>query len=264
MTLDDAEALVERAGRRGLREINSVANALRLVEALAHRDDASISELATELGLSKPSVDRLLVTLLAGGFAEQEPLTKRYRLSTKILGLADGVRSRTTVIAVARPLLVALAERIGETINLGTLTGAAVTYVDTIHSRDIFRIETRPGTTLPVHCTALGKAILAHRPSAEVEALLPTLVLERFTTNTIISLDTLRAALVRARADGYAVDDAEISEDVHCVAVPILDRGGHAVAGLSVTVPQPRFAQALPALVAELRLTAGHVGARIT
>jgi len=250
-----------RATRREQRELSSVGNALRLLEALAQQPDAGISELARALDLSKPTVDRLLVTLAAAGFAEQDATTKRYRLTARIIALADGVRARTTIVAVARPHLAALSERLGETINLATLSGASVVYLETLHANEFFRVEPRPGTTLPPHCTGLGKALLAHVAPARLEELLRDLTLTRYTAATITSEARLREAIEAARRDGYAIDDGEISEDVHCVAVPILGRDGDAIAAVSAMVPQSRFDEKRGQLVEALCEAARRIGA---
>lgn len=224
------------------RELSSVANALRLLELLAAQRDAGVSELARALELTKPTVDRLLRTLIAAGFALQDSATKRYRLSSKIVAIADRVRSRMGIIAVARPHLEALAEDLAETVNLGELSGTSVVYLDTITSGDTFRIEVRPGSILPAYATGVGKAVLAFSPPARIDAYLAEMPRESYTAATLNDPRKLDATLRRIRRDGYAFDRGEIMDDVRCVAAPILGADGYAVAAVSVEMPRSRFA----------------------
>ena len=231
------------AARREQRELGSVGNALRLLEALSTMSEAGVSELSRLLGLSKPAIDRLLTTLMGSGYAEQDPDTRKYRLTIKVVAIADAVRSRITLRQLARPYLVGLAERTRETVNLGVYSDGSVMYLDKIPSQDVFRIEIRPGTMLPAYCTALGKAMLAHMPEDRVAAYLERLNAVSYTALTTVDAPRIRAELAEVRRLGYAVDEGEILPDVCCVATPILDRGGEAIAAVSVTMPASRFAE---------------------
>jgi DNA-binding IclR family transcriptional regulator len=253
----DLSQAAEPASRR---ELNSVGNALRLIEALAHMPDAGISELGRALALSKPAVDRLLVTLAAAGFALKDPETKRYRLSPKLIALADALRARTTIVDVARPYLVELAAQTQESVNLATLAGATVVYLDAIPSQEIFRIETRPGTVLPAYCTALGKAILAFSPPATVEAALrvpPTLR----TQYSIVLPELFHSELAEVRRAGFAFDREEVRLGLTCVAAPIL-RKGMAVGAISISGASPDFDPA--AVARRTRATADAIAAKLT
>jgi DNA-binding IclR family transcriptional regulator len=259
-----AHASTHDSPRREQRELNSVGNVLALLETLAQLPHAGISELARTLEMSKPSVDRLLVTLVGAGFAEQDGATKRYRLTPKIIALADAVRSRTTIVDIARPHLDALAARLSETINLAALSGSSVVYLHTIPSNEIFRIEPRPGTMLPAYCTGLGKALLAHLPPERLERVIADTTFEAHTPNTITTAHELRDVLSVARRAGYALDDGEISEDLRCVAVAIRGRDGLPLAAVSAIVPTSRFPQRRQELIEELSATAQAIsrGAR--
>jgi IclR family KDG regulon transcriptional repressor len=244
---------------RERRELNSVGNALCLLETLAPLPDAGISELSRAMDLAKPTVDRLLVTLVAAGFAEQDRRSRRYRLTHKLLGLADGVRARATLLEVARPYVIELAEQLAETINLGILSDSSVVYLETVASSEVFRVEPRPGTILPAYCTALGKAMLAHLPAERLDAVLAQTSFDRRTPNTITSEQALRDAVAAARRDGYATDNGEVSEDVHCIAVAILDANALALAAVSAAVPRTRFLERRELLIDELQRSAGRI-----
>jgi DNA-binding IclR family transcriptional regulator len=228
---------------REQRAIGSVANALRLLEALAVMPEAGISELAATLDLSKPAVDRLLVTLLLAGFAEQNPDNRKYRLTQKLVALANGIQSGLPLRELARPHLVGLAQRTRETVNLGVFVRGSIVYLDKIASDDLFSIEVKPGTTLPAYCTALGKAMLAFMPASRVEAYLQSINSSTvaYTSETITGRQELVDQLRQVRERGYANDLGEMLEDVRCVAAPVIDTRGEPIAAVSITVPRSRF-----------------------
>jgi DNA-binding IclR family transcriptional regulator len=243
------------------RELSSVGNALRLLEVLAGRRDAGVSELARELRVSKPTADRLLRTLVAAQFAEQHPVTRRYRLSSKIVALADGVRARLTVVEAARPHLVALADELHETIHLGALSGGSVVYLETVGAGEIFRIEVPPGTLLPAYATGVGKAVLAFSPPERISAYLDRFAPQAFTSSTVVDAAGLRSALAVIRDRGYAEDAGEILEEVRCVAVPIVDSSGYAAAAVSVSMPRSRFVTKRDLALARLLDAAARIAA---
>ncbi|NIH79100.1 IclR family transcriptional regulator [Amycolatopsis viridis] len=244
---------------RGDRGLGSVANALRLIEALAATPEAGVSELARELGLTKPSVDRLLTTMVSAGFVEQNGETRKYRLTVKLVSLADSVRPRIRFIDIARPYLVELSERFHETVNLGVLSGDSILYADTIPSSQMFRIDVRAGSRLPAYCTAMGKAILAFSDPTTVAAYLRDFTPMAYTRFTTPNAATLREQLAEVRRSGYALDEGEILEEVCCIAAPILDADGHAVASVSITAPRSTFHKKLAELTAVVPRTVERI-----
>lgn len=245
---------------RADRGLGSVANALRLIEALATTAEAGVSELARELQLSKPSVDRLLTTLVSAGFVEQNNATRKYRLTVKLVSLADSVRPRIRFIDIARPYLVELSEQFHETVNLGVLSGEAILYADTIPSSQMFRIDVRPGSRLPAYCTAMGKAILAFSEPAKTAAYLRSFTPIAYTPHTVPNVATLREQFAEIMRTGYAIDNGEILEEACCIAAPVLDSSGHAIASVSITAPRSSFHKKL----AELTATVPRIVAQIS
>jgi IclR family acetate operon transcriptional repressor len=130
----------------------------------------------------------------------------------------------------------------------------AAVYIDQAPSRHMVRMFTQIGTRAPLYCTAAGKAILAHRPEGEIEAYLAHAALEPRTAHTLTAAAALRVQLDQIRAEGYAVDEGEMEDGVRCVAAPIRDHTGHALAAISISGPAARFTgerirQVLPALL---------------
>jgi len=240
-------------------ELNSVANSLRLLEELAAVPEAGVSELARQLEVSKSTVDRLLRTLAGRGFVEQNPDNRRYRLTFKIAVLAEGVRSRTGIVEVARPFLKELDDRLQEGANLGVLVEGSLVYADSINSPQMFRIAARPGTTLPAYCTGGGKALLAFLPSEQLDRYLKDLTPERHTANTLTTIPAIRAALEDIRRKGFALDRGELLEEAFCAAAPVLDTAGTGVAAISVTATQSRFESKREQIIEAVRTAAAQM-----
>jgi IclR family acetate operon transcriptional repressor len=133
-----------------------------------------------------------------------------------------------------------LAERSGETANLGALVGSMVLYVDRADSPQALRWQLGVGERVPAHCSGLGKAILANIHRDAVERVLPE-YLEALTPHTITDRRAFLAHLAEVRSRGYALDDEEFMEGVRCVAVPIMGPGGEAVAAVSISGPAFRI-----------------------
>jgi DNA-binding IclR family transcriptional regulator len=223
------------------REVASVSNAMRLIEALGQVDASGITELARELELSKPAVDRLLSTLVTAGYVEHVAESRKYRLTMKLVAVANSIKDRTGLIDLARPKLLELAELFHETVNLGTLYRGSIIYADSIPSRQMFRIQPMPGSEHPAYCTAMGKVVLANSSADQLEQYLRDLRPVPYTRFTATTAGELRERIEKARIDGYAVDDGELVEEVCCVAAPVLDPRGVAVAAISITTIRSTF-----------------------
>ncbi|WP_329350916.1 IclR family transcriptional regulator [Streptomyces sp. NBC_01261] len=178
----------------GVREVKSAARTVELLELLAARGDrpARLQELADRLGVPRSSMYALLQTLIAHGWVRTDITGTTY--------LDSDPRVR-----VVRPYLDEASQALGETIHLGRLDGRDVAYLATRESHEYLRTISRVGRRLPAHVGALGKALLAERPDAE----LPAGPYEAATPNTHTSRDALAADLASIRARGYSIDREE-------------------------------------------------------
>jgi IclR family acetate operon transcriptional repressor len=129
-------------------------------------------------------------------------------------------------------------------VSVGALDDGQVLYVAIAHGQREFGIQSSPYARHPAHCTALGKALLAHLPEAEVDAIIAARPLVALTPRTLTDPAALAAALATVRAQGYAVDDEERTPGVICIAAPIRDHGGAVAAAVSVAGPAARLRQA--------------------
>ena len=229
-------------------EIQSLARGLKILDILGQaQDSVSITELAETLGVDKGSASRLVATLVNYGYAEKDEQTRRFHLGPQVVPLSRSVLARLTMRDVAKPFLRQLMERTGECAHLAVPAQGRVLYVDQVESPATLRVNAQVGTLNPLHCTALGKALLAF---GELE--LPD-TLESFTPHTLTDPDQLRNNLEQVRAQGYAVDDEEFDLGVRCIAVPVFDFRGRAAGSIGISGPATRVTpEQLPELAASV------------
>ena len=222
--------------------VQSLERALDLLEALAATDELGVSDLAARTGLVPSTAHRLLGTLVSRGYAAQSPASGRYLLGYKLLELTSGLQDRLERLrGAARPHLEAIMERTGETTNLVVLEGAKAVYIESVTGTRSVRLFTEIGQTIPAHTSGSGKALLAWRSRADVDALLGAEPLAASTPHTLTTLSALHEDLDRIRRRGYATDDEEHELGVACVATPVLDATGLPLAAISVSGPTPRM-----------------------
>ncbi|MBR0843452.1 IclR family transcriptional regulator [Bradyrhizobium liaoningense] len=213
---------------------------LRLLETLALSEQPrGVTDLASELKLTKSNVHRLLVTLQSQGYVRQIPQHSTYELTTKIWALGSHVIHRMDLINVARPAMTKLAEITGETIHLSVLEDTDVVYVDKIESAHHIRAHTSVGMRAPAFTMATGKAMLAHMPDDYLERFRPHL--RRYTETTRTTIRELREDIELARAQGYsAVLHGEWREGIAACACAILGRSGELVGAIGMSGPDTR------------------------
>ena len=228
-----------------------VGKVIDLLEAIAATGPLGLTEIAGRTSINKASAFRILSTLEARGYVEREASSRRYQPGPKLLALGMSLVSSLDILRSARPELVSLAEEFGETVNLGLLNEGKVLYLDIIQSRFGLRMSAEIGNRDPLHSTALGKAILAPMPASELRQALANCNWERFTPNTLVTLNALEQDLKGARERGYSIDDQENEHGARCIAVPVMNQKGRATAALSVSGPAARIDSAQVARIGE-------------
>ena len=208
--------------------------ALAILEMLANaRAGLTLAEITRHLGLARSSAHYLLLTLERHGYLQRNRQTGRYMFGLKLFSLANTAMSGLSVREQAVPFLNALREKTRLTVNMAILEHNEVVIIEKVEPPSLFRLATWVGMRLPVHCTSMGKALLAYLPEAELDRLLKPGLLH-YNENTIVSSKRLKQHLAQIRRLGYAIDDEEATIGLRGIGAPILDLTGRAIASISV------------------------------
>ncbi len=224
--------------------IQTVANALRLLEEFREAEQLGVTELAERMGLHKNNVFRLLATLEQYGYIEQSRATERYRLGVRSFEIGRAYSRSRDLLRRAGPVLQDLARRTGESAHVGILEHFDVVHLDGAVSERLVRTGLRVGRRLPLHSTALGKVLLGCAGPALREVYdrdLAAGALERRTDATITDRDKFFEHLRTVAVRGFALDLEECEAGLTCAAAPIFDAEGEVVAALSVSGPAFRL-----------------------
>ncbi|NIS59986.1 MAG: helix-turn-helix domain-containing protein [Proteobacteria bacterium] len=222
--------------------IQSVTNALNLLEAFkGDRDELGVTELSKRLKLHKNNIFRLLATLEAKGYIDQNKATENYRLGVQSLELGQTFVKQRGLLHQARPVLKEIVKECNETAYIGTIRQKSVVYLDAQEADQTVRVANRVGWRLPVHCTGIGKAQIADMSDEELERIGIWDNMTKLTPNTIVDKAEFLRHLKEVAKQGYAIDNEECDLGVRCVGVPIRDYTGRVVGGLSVSGPSFRM-----------------------
>jgi len=224
--------------------------------------------IAEQAQLNKSTAYRFLAHLEKAGYLVRDN-TGAYLLGPRLVRLGSGSTYQSTICKVSRPILEELWRESGETVNLGALDGKEVLYLDVLESPHNFRLASQVGMRRPLHCTGLGKAILAWQPAGFRDELLSVAKFEKLTSHSIVRPADLIAEIGRVQRRGYAIDNEEVELGARCVAAPVLDSSGSVVAGISVSGPVTRMsrtrtseiAQAVKKAAMEISKRLGYTGA---
>lgn len=247
--------------------MRSLERGLAVLELLGAAESAlPLSTIAHHLALPAGTVHRILRTLVAQGYVEQDPRTRWYQLGLKILQLHAATVPAVRLATAARPHLCDLVQQSGERAHLAVYRGGAVVYIDNVDNTESLARYVPIGMQRPAHASALGKALLAHQSAEEIDAFLARHALTRFNALTITEPNAFRRELAAVRQRGVALDQGERRDDVHCIAAPVFDETGQVVAAISVAgTPDrivPRVADLAVMVVLAARTASAHLGFR--
>lgn len=231
---------------------------LKLFASVEH--GLSATEVAKHSQLPVSTVHRFLVNLETTGFLNADS-GGVYHLGIACVSLGQAARGQLDIRRVSLPYLQELNRHTRETVHLTVRQDLAAVYVEKLDSPEQLRIHSRIGASVPLHCTAVGKVLLAHMPEQERQEILVQLNLRRFTENTVGSLQELQTELQRVRKEGYACDLEEHEAHIRCIAAPIWDHSGSVNASLSVTGPAVRMSTAR---LRQIAVLITEVGLRIS
>ena len=224
-------------------QVQSVARAAEIIRCFQAAPELGISEIAGAVGLNKSTVFGLVNTLTSYGYLEQNESNKKYRLGLTLFELGNLAISRLDIRREARRLCEPLAQKYPATVHIATHRRGEVIYIDKIdHEGTFFSISVSgAGMRAPMHCTGVGKAMLAYLPEEYLEKYIFNRPLRRYTDSTITRKSALLRELREIRANGVAVDQGEIESDLSCMAVPVLDHTGLARLAVSISMPYGRI-----------------------
>ncbi len=247
--------------------VKSAAKAVRLLQGLGSADkpELGVSELVRRCSYNKNQTFRLLKTLEAEHFVEQNSVTGAYRLGLGIFSLADRARHGISLVRAAAPVLDRLAAATGETVHLAAHRGLEAVVVDVRESSQNVRLTATAGGRYPLHAGACPQAILAFLPANEQEQVLERLSsLPRYTEKTELDRRRLMKRLMKVRRMGFAVSDEDVDTMARSVGAPILDRTGYPVGAVSAAGPASRLSLDMVSHCAELvRTAAADISARL-
>ncbi|MDN5898939.1 MAG: IclR family transcriptional regulator [Brachybacterium sp.] len=245
--------------------VQSVERAAQVMEILAREGSAGVGEIARELGVHGSTASRLLTALEAYDLVERDGDGGRSRLGVGVLRLAAATRNGLVLTAQAGPVCDALAEELGETVNVAVLRDGSAVNVYQAQGRRTVALHNWVGDRTVLHATSSGKMLMAHLPTTTLEPLLEA-PRERFTATTVTSAEDLQRQFAEARERGWAVAIEEFEEGLNAAAAPIRGPEGEVIAAVSAAGPAyrlpaeelPRVAEALVRAAEEISRRLGH------
>ena len=234
-----------------------------MLEILAKRGVAGVTEIAGELGVHKSTASRLVAVLESRGFVEQLSDRGKYRLGYGIARLGSALTRHRDLAHEGRVACEALAADTGETVNLAILDEGRVINISEVRGSGAVAVQTWVGQSTPAHATSSGKVLLAHVPGLDLEALLGS-DLQRYTEHTITDVDLLARELDDVRKRGWATSVEEYELGLNALAAPVRDHSGAVVAAISMAGPTFRLAREnFPSLAPRLLQASDDFGRRL-
>jgi DNA-binding IclR family transcriptional regulator len=236
----DASSSLKKAA---LKPATTVTKVCRIIEEFRDRKSLGVTDLARRTTLLPSDVHRILASLRANGYVDQDPETKKYRLGFALVRLGLTAFQRNELREKAQPILVRLSRQIGASMHLGIFDRREleIVMIDQIDASTDNMFRAQLGGAVQLHCTALGKTILASLDGHTALGALERSTLRRNTARTIIDIAILKTELEQIRRQGYAVDRDECTVGASCIGSPVRDDTGAVVGAISTSMPTSLF-----------------------
>ena len=225
-------------------DTNISATALKALKVLdfigEQRRALSVVEVADGIGADRATAYRMLMTLVQAGYVTRDHSSKNYRLSFKVLSVGRHLLGDDERGIRIMDCLRAISEATGETVHYAALEREQSVLLYRVKGTQRVGVDFQIGDRSALHCTSIGKVLLAYQDVRMVEKLLAQ-GLQKVAPQTITQPEAFRAELARIRAQAYAYDDLEFAADMRCVAVPVFEKGGEVPGGISISGPSSRF-----------------------
>jgi IclR family acetate operon transcriptional repressor len=256
---------IKRADAEGVNPVQALSRALDLLECIAAAESGlGLGELGQATGLPPSTVHRLLKSLEQRHYVVHNEDRGRWFIGVQAFSVGGAFLRSRNYAALARPIMRRLMEEAGETVNLAAEDRGEAVFLAQVECRQMMRALSQPGIRVPLHCSGVGKALLAAFPVLEVEAMLAERRPAGLTGKTITDPENLLRELAVSRERGYAIDDEEHAVGLRCVAVAIHDEHGRPLAALSISGPTARIPnERIAALGAMVVLAAADVTAAV-
>ncbi|MDD9338175.1 MAG: DNA-binding transcriptional regulator KdgR [Providencia heimbachae] len=239
--------------------VSAVVKVFSILSALGEQKEIGVSELSQRLFMSKATTFRFLQTMKQLGYVEQEGEADKYSLTLKLFELGAKSLEYVDLIGLADKQMRHIGQITQEAVHLGALDENAIIYIHKIDSSYNLRMYSRVGRRNPLYCTAIGKILLAWQSEDAIRHALKDESFDKKTDTTLLNIDQLRAELATVRELHYAQDREEQELGLRCIAVPVYDRLGHVIAGLSISFPTIRFDELKIDYYVELLKNAGRI-----
>lgn len=222
--------------------VQTLDRSLDVLEVLAQAEEAlGVTEIGNRISLHKSTVHRILHTLCHRGYVERVRDNERYQLGIKIVELGIRFFNDLEIRKVASPVLNDLAKLLDEVVHLVLPNEGEVVYIDKAESSHVVSMHSKVGRRAPMHCTAVGKALLSTLPEEEVRHILEIKGMIRYTPNTIVEPDALMVSLREIKASKISVETEENEIGIICLGTPVFDYSGRAIGAISVSGPASRI-----------------------
>lgn len=221
--------------------IQALDRGLSVLALVSREGKATLTELAATAGMAPSSVHRMLETLRLHELVEFDTYTQTWSIGAEAFRIGQGYTRQATYLEAARMRMRRLVTLTGETASVAALEGHELVYVSQMETQAPIRAFIPPGTRGPLQASGIGKVLLACMPESACRAILAARSVPAFTRNTITDVGDLLAECQQIRARGWAVDNEERYLGMRCLAAPIFNEFGEAVAGLSISGPTVRL-----------------------
>lgn len=231
------------AAKRSSDQVQSLVRALSLLNRIAESPDdgASLTDLAQQVGLPASTAHRLLLTLEQERYVRFGQSRRLWSIGVQAFVTGCAFIKTRNLATLARTHLRGLMENSGETVNLAVEDKGEAVYLAQVECRQMMRVLARPGQRVPMHCSAVGKAIFSATSDRAISQILRQHGMPRLTAKTITTPAALRVELLKVKGQGYAVDDEEHAVGLRCIAAPVFDETGDVIGAVSVSGPMARI-----------------------
>ena len=223
--------------------VKSVDRALKIIKLISANKNMGVTEIAHQIDINKSAVHRILTTLVNHGFVEKDPEMNRYKIGYTFLEIASNLLESIDLREEALPFLKELETLTNEVIHLVVYDQGEVVYIEKLEGNETLRMHSKVGRRAPMHCTGVGKVILANLPRPMASNIIDQKGLPKHTDKTITDKEAFFRELEKVEQQGYAIDDEENEDGITCIAAPIFNHQKEITAAISISGPTMRMTE---------------------